>query len=91
MDAEVIGISDDSVSRHLKFSKTYKLPFILLSDSSNKVRKLFGVPGNLLGLIPGRVTYVVDKKGVVVLIFDSMNASTHIKKAKESIGKLQNL
>jgi peroxiredoxin Q/BCP len=90
LGAEVIGISDDSVSRHLKFSKTYKLPFILLSDSGNKVRKRFGVPGNLFGLIPGRVTYVVDKKGVVVQVFDSMNASIHIKKAKETIEKLQN-
>lgn len=91
LGAEVIGISDDNVSRHLKFSKTYKLPFILLSDSGNKVRKLFGVPGNLFGLIPGRVTYVVDKKGVVVQVFDSMNASIHIKKTKETIEKLQQL
>ncbi|PKP44375.1 MAG: peroxiredoxin [Bacteroidetes bacterium HGW-Bacteroidetes-13] len=91
MGAEVIGISDDSVSRHLKFSKSYKLPFILLSDSGNKVRKRFGVPSNLFGLIPGRVTYVVDKNGIVVLVFDSMNASLHIKKAKETIDKLQNL
>ncbi len=91
LGAEVIGISDDSVSRHLKFSKSYKLPFILLSDSGNKVRKRFGVPSNLFGLIPGRVTYVVDKNGIVVLVFDSMNASMHIKKAKDTIEKLQNL
>lgn len=91
LGAEVIGISDDSVSRHLKFSKSYKLPFILLSDHDNKVRKRFGVPSNLFGFIPGRVTYVVDKNGIVVLVFDSMNASLHIKKAKETIEKLQNL
>ncbi|MDP2060851.1 MAG: peroxiredoxin [Flavobacteriaceae bacterium] len=91
LGAEVIGISDDSVSRHLKFSKSYKLPFILLSDSGNKVRKRFGVPSNLFGLIPGRVTYVVDKNGIIVLVFDSMNASMHIKKAKDTIEKLQNL
>lgn len=91
LGAEVIGISDDSVTRHLKFSKSYKLPFILLSDSDNQVRKRFGVSSNLFGLIPGRVTYVVDKKGIVVLVFDSMNASKHIKKAKETIEKLQNL
>lgn len=91
LGAEVIGISDDSVLRHQKFSKSYSLPFILLSDTGNKVRKLFGVPSNLFGLIPGRVTYVVDKKGIVVLAFDSMNASMHMRKAKEIIEKFQNL
>lgn len=91
LGAEVIGISGDSAPRHQKFSKSYNLPFILLSDTGDKVRKRFGVPGNLFGLIPGRVTYVVDKKGIVVLAFDSMNASLHIRKAKETIEKIQNL
>ncbi|QBN18488.1 peroxiredoxin [Flavobacterium nackdongense] len=79
--AEVIGISSDSVSSHEKFAKRYKLPFLLLSDDSSKLRRLFGVKTNLFGLLPGRVTYVADKDGIIRLIFDSMNATSHIPKA----------
>jgi thioredoxin-dependent peroxiredoxin len=79
--AEVIGISSDSVSSHEKFAKRYKLPFLLLSDNNKKLRSLFGVKTNLFGLLPGRVTYVADKDGIIQLIFDSMNATSHIPKA----------
>ena len=88
LGAEVIGISSDSADSHQKFAKQYKLPFILLSDSDKKIRKLFGVPGGMFGLLPGRVTYVTDKNGVVQMIFDSMLATKHIPKALEAIKKL---
>ena len=87
LGAEVIGISSDSVASHDKFSKRYKLPFLLLSDENAKLRKLFGVKTNLLGLIPGRVTYVVDNQGVIQLIFDSMMATKHINKALDFLKK----
>src|SRR5680860_266986 len=61
--ARVIGISSDDEKSHKKFAKKHNLPFTLLADSDKKVRKMFGVPTNLLGLIPGRVTYVIDKEG----------------------------
>ncbi|RTY91218.1 peroxiredoxin [Flavobacterium bomense] len=88
LGAEVIGISSDSVASHQKFSKQFKLPFILLSDSDKKIRKLFGVPSGMFGLLPGRVTYVTDKNGVVQMIFDSILATKHIPKALEAIKKL---
>ncbi|TDE53902.1 peroxiredoxin [Flavobacterium sp. GT3P67] len=88
LGAEVIGISSDSVSSHQQFSKQFKLPFILLSDNDNKIRKLFGVPSGLFGLLPGRVTYVTDKNGVIQMIFDSMRAAKHIPKALQAIMKL---
>lgn len=88
LGAEVIGISSDSEASHQKFSKQYKLPFILLSDNDKKIRNLFGVPSGLLGLIPGRVTYVADKQGVIQMIFDSMMATKHIPKALEAIKRL---
>ena len=87
LGAEVIGISSDSVASHDKFSKRYKLPFLLLSDENAKLRKLFGVKTKLLGLIPGRVTYVVDSQGVIQLIFDSMMATKHINKALDFLKK----
>ncbi|MBC7640968.1 MAG: peroxiredoxin [Flavobacterium sp.] len=88
LGAEVIGISGDTVSSHEKFTKRYKLPFLLLSDNSGKLRKLFGVKTNLLGIILGRVTYVADKTGTIQLIFDSMMATKHIPKALDFLKKL---
>jgi len=53
-----------------------------LSDEGNKIRKKFGVPTNFFGLMPGRVTYVIDKTGKVVYIFNSqMNISGHIEES----------
>jgi len=70
-DALVIGISGQSVESHKEFVEANSLNYTLLSDSNNIVRRLFGVPAKFFGLIPGRVTYVVDKSGKVVYIFDS--------------------
>jgi peroxiredoxin Q/BCP len=89
LGAEVIGISSDSVASHQKFSQQFKLPFILLSDSDKKIRTLFGVPSNLFGLLPGRVTYVADNTGTIIMVFDSMKAKNHIPKALEAIRGLQ--
>lgn len=89
LGAEIIGISSDSVLSHQKFAKQYRLPFILLSDEDKKIRNLFGVPAGLFGLIPGRVTYVVDKNGIIKLIFNSsLMATKHISKALEVIKEL---
>ena len=81
-DAQIIGISGQSVKSHLEFAKKNRLNYTLLSDEGNKVRKLFGVPTNFFGLLPGRVTYVVNKEGKVVFIFNSqINAEKHIEEA----------
>ncbi|KAL4303846.1 hypothetical protein GQ457_10G017350 [Hibiscus cannabinus] len=69
--AEVIGISVDNTASHKSFAQKYRLPFTLLSDEDNKVRKEWGVPADLFGVLPGRQTYVLDKKGVVQLIYNN--------------------
>ncbi|XP_062088869.1 peroxiredoxin Q, chloroplastic-like [Humulus lupulus] len=69
--AEVIGISGDDVNSHKAFAKKYKLPYTLLADEGNKVRKEWGVPGDLFGTLPGRETYVLDKNGVVQLVYNN--------------------
>ena len=86
--AEVIGISSDGLDSHQKFTAQYQLPFLLLSDTDKKIRKLFGVPTAFLGLLPGRVTYVIDAKGVVQMVFNSMLAGQHIPKALEAVKKI---
>lgn len=79
--AEVIGISSDSPESHVRFSQKYKLPFTLLSDEKNEVRRLFGVPSTM-GVIPGRVTYVIDTSGVVRHVFNSQfNPKSHVDQA----------
>jgi thioredoxin-dependent peroxiredoxin len=70
-DAVVIGISSQSVESHKEFAEKNRLKYTLLSDNENIVRKLFGVPGRVFGLVHGRVTYVADRSGKVVYIFDS--------------------
>jgi peroxiredoxin Q/BCP len=88
-EAEVIGVSSDSVEKHTGFADKYKLPFTLLSDQGGKVRKLYGVP-TVLGLIPGRVTYVIDREGTVRQIFNSMtNINGHVNDALEMVKQLQ--
>ena len=89
LGAEVIGISGDSATSHQNFQQKYKLPFILLSDADRKLRRLFGVPNALFGLLPGRVTYVFDAKGYCIYIFDSISAKNHITKALDAIKKLK--
>ena len=87
--AKVIGISSDDEKSHKKFAKKHNLPFTLLADSDKKVRRAFGVPTNLLGLIPGRVTYVVDKKGIVKGVFNSqMKFDQHVPESFKIIGGL---
>lgn len=87
--AEVIGISSDSEKSHAKFSKKYNLPFKLLSDPNGKVRKKFGIKKSLLGLVPGRETFVIDAEGKLIFRFNSLDASRHMKKALEAIKKIK--
>ena len=79
--AKVFGISSDSVESHKRFRKKHNLPFDTLSDKSGKVRKRYGVKNELLGLLPGRETFVINKKGVIQMRFNSMLANKHIPKA----------
>lgn len=86
--AEVIGISNDSEKSHAKFAKKHKLPFVLLSDSNGKVRKKFGIKKSLLGLVPGRETFVINADGNVVFKFNSLDASKHMDKALNAVKKI---
>lgn len=86
LGCEVIGISSDSPEKHAKFAEKHRLSFTLLADTSRTVRKLFGVPGNLFGLIPGRVTYIIDKKGTIRHIYNSLtNAAGHIRESINAV------
>ena len=84
----MIGVSSDSPESHQKFASKYSLPFTLLSDPGGRVRKGFGVPATL-GLIPGRVTYVIDKQGVIRHVFNSQfNPNAHVDEALRVLATL---
>jgi len=88
-NAVVIGISGQSVKSHKKFAEKYHLSYTLLSDEGNKIRKAFGVPTNFFGLLPGRVTYIINKNGNVADIFNSQTqVNQHIENALKILKKL---
>ena len=85
--AEVIGVSSDSSASHGKFAKRHKLPFTLLSDAKGEVRKKYGVPSTM-GMLPGRVTFVIDRKGIVRHVFNSqLQATRHVSEALEALAR----
>ncbi len=88
LEAVVIGVSNDSVDRHQTYTLNNHLPFVLLADCDGTLRKAFGVP-KVLGLLPRRVTYVIDRQGIVRHICDSQtSARRHIT---ESLAALREL
>jgi peroxiredoxin Q/BCP len=89
-DAVIIGISGQSVKSHKEFAEKHRLSFTLLSDEGNKIREQFGVPSDLLGLLPGRVTYIADRTGKVIFIFNSQTKVTeHVDEALRILKELQ--
>jgi thioredoxin-dependent peroxiredoxin len=88
LGAEVVGVSADTVESHKAFAAHYNLPFTLLSDMDDKVRNLYGATSSL-GMIPGRVTFVIDKKGVVRHVFSSqLQPEKHVEEARQVLIKL---
>ncbi len=87
--ADVIGVSADSPGTHLEFARTHRLPFTLLSDERSTVHRLYGVE-KMLGLFAGRVTFIIDKHGIIRHIFSSrINIPGHITDALAVIQSLQ--
>jgi len=86
--AVVIGVSSDSAESHQAFAGGHRLPFLLLSDADGSLRKAFGVP-KTLGFLPGRVTYVIDKEGVVRHVFSSQfSVDRHVAQALAVVRQL---
>jgi len=86
--AEVIGVSADPPESHAKFAARHRLPFRLLSDAEGRARKAYGVP-TTFGLLPGRVTFVIDREGTVRHVFNSQfNPTRHVEEAKAVLAGL---
>ena len=86
--AEVVGISSDSLESHERFASKHRLPMTLLSDADGKVRAAYGVQ-SLLGLWPGRATFVVDREGVVQHVFVSqLRVGAHVRQALDVVKRI---
>jgi peroxiredoxin Q/BCP len=86
--AEVVGISSDSVGSHRRFAASEHLSFPLLSDRDGAVRALYGVE-KTLGILPGRVTYVIDPAGIVRHVYSSqLMVTRHSTEALDALRAL---
>lgn len=87
--ASVVGVSGDNTESHRSFIERHSLPFTLLSDDAGEIRRAYGVR-KTLGLIPGRVTFVIDQTGTVRHVFNSqINARRHIDEALRTVEQLR--
>lgn len=83
--AEVVGVSEDSEESHRAFAAHHRLPFVLLSDRGGAVRKRYGV-SDWFGILRGRVTFVIDRDGIVRHVFDSqLQATRHVREALATV------
>lgn len=88
--AELVGISGQDVESKQAFAKELGLDFSILADEGDEIRKAFGVPKALLGLLPGRVTYVLDKNGVCISSYDNLaDAKSHVEAATDALAELK--
>ena len=88
LGAEVWGVSGDDAASHQRFASRHNLPYPLLVDRGNQLRKAFGVP-SVLGLLPGRVTYVIDGEGVIRHVFNNLlDGAAHRNEARAALQRL---
>ncbi len=86
--AKVMGVSSDSSQSHARFAGKHDLSFTLLADKGGRVRKMYGASGLMLGLIPGRVTFVIDRSGTIRHVFSSQTAfRKHIEEALRALAQ----
>jgi peroxiredoxin Q/BCP len=87
--AEVVGVSRDDQGSHARFVAHHRLPFLLLSDPTGEAHERYGVRRRLGGLVTDRVTFVIDRAGVVRHTFDSMlRFGAHVSEALATVRAL---
>ena len=86
--AVVVGVSGDTVESHQEFAESLRLGYLLASDEDGALRRAFGVP-KTLGLLPGRVTYVIDRHGIIRHVFSApFSADRHVREALAAVASL---
>jgi peroxiredoxin Q/BCP len=86
--ATVVGVSSDSAESHRRFAEKHRLPYLLVVDEGGYVRRAFRVP-KTLGFLPGRVTYVIDREGIIRAMFSAQFAAErHVREALAALREL---
>ena len=78
LNAQVLGVSPDSLDTHRKFSEQYKFTFPLLSDTDGKMRALYGSK---------RITYLIDRKGIIRYIQEGIPKNEDFLKELKKLGE----
>jgi thioredoxin-dependent peroxiredoxin len=84
IDAVVLGVSADTVSSHADFSKTYSLPFPIISDVNKKIAQVYRAGG----FLPRRVSYLINPEGKIAKVYEKVSPADH---AAEVIKDLEEL
>jgi peroxiredoxin Q/BCP len=88
--ARVVGVSRDDAATHARFVDRHHLPFTLLSDPNGDAARAFDVKPSFLGLVAGRVTYVIDRRGHIRHAFDSqLRPAAHVREALDVVRTLR--
>lgn len=91
-DAVLVGISYDDAGSHQAFIAQHRLPFPLISDTDKSIARAYGAQARFGGLFGGakRVTYVIDKKGVIrSVVHSEVFVGEHVAVALEVLKKLE--
>jgi peroxiredoxin Q/BCP len=93
VNAEIIGVSKDSVKRHDKFKEKYELPFTLAADEDGKMCEAYGVwqeknnyGTTYMGIV--RSTFLIDEKGKIAAVWRNLRVKNHVEKVLEEAQKL---
>ena len=94
IDAEVIGVSPDSIESHRKFKKKYELPYKLLADERHELADGFGVwkeksmyGRKYMGI--ERTTVIIDGNGRVARIFPKVKVPGHVQEVETALSELK--
>ena len=85
-NAVVLGVSVDDIDSHKSFKDEQKLNFILLADTNKEVSKTYS--GLSSSGMSKRVTFVIDKNGIIKKIFPSVDVNEHYKEIIDALAKL---
>lgn len=89
MGGEVVGISGDSSESHQSFAKRHQLPYRLVTDGDGSIRRQYGIK-KTWGLIPGRVSILIDRDGVIRQIHESQfRPGSHVLAMLAALGEVQ--
>ncbi|HEB61881.1 MAG TPA: thioredoxin-dependent thiol peroxidase [Bacteroidetes bacterium] len=85
---DIIGISPDSVERHVKFKEKHNIPYHLIADTEKEIATTYGVYGKkkmygreYMGIF--RTTFVIDEEGTIVLVVKKVKTKEHTEQLKK--------